>query len=138
MNIPELLSNLTIHYNALIRQTAQQLGLTAPQVFHLISIPNNGISMSSLSKKLGLDASTLTRNIQKLEKTGLVLRISKSYDKRIQHAVLTKKGVLIVAEIEEILLHINHLIMEHIDLDGQENISNVLERMVWAMDCVRD
>ena len=68
MNVQELLSDLVIHYNALIRQVSSQLCLTASQTFHLISIPQDGISMSRLSRKLGLDASTLTRNIQKLEK----------------------------------------------------------------------
>ena len=138
MNIPELLSNLTVHYNALLRQTASNLGLTASQAFNLISIPYDGISMSHLSKRLGLDSSTLTRNIQKLEKMGLVGRLSDPYDKRVQNTLLTQKGTDIVEEIEERLLQTNQLIMEKIDLEGQENISNVLENLVWAMDCVRE
>jgi hypothetical protein len=28
------------------------------------------------------------------------------------------------------------MIMDNIDLDSQENISNVLEKLVWAMDCI--
>ena len=138
MNIPELLSNLTIHYNALIRQTASSLGLTASQAFHLVSIPSDGISMSRLSHKLGLNASTLTRNIQKLELMELVQRFSNSYDKRVQNTILTQKGCKMVYKIEEILLDKNQLIMEYINLDGQENISDVLEKLVWAMDCIRE
>ena len=138
MNVPELLSNLTIHYNALIRQTASSLGLTASQAFHLISIPRDGISMSCLSHKLGLAASTLTRNIQKLEIMGLVERFSNSYDKRMQNALLTQKGDKMVHEVEEMLLDKNQLIMEYINLDGQENISDVLEKLVWARDCISE
>ena len=89
MNIPELLSDLTIHYNAIIRKTASQLGITSSQVYHLTSVPIGGISMSQLANKLGLDSSTLTRNIQKLEKMELVIRTSGSYDKRIQNVTLT-------------------------------------------------
>ena len=74
MNIPELLTDLTTHYNALIRYYASQLSLTAPQAFHLLAVSTDGISMSALSHKLGLDNSTLTRNIQKLETLELVLR----------------------------------------------------------------
>ena len=101
MNIAELLSDLTVHYNALVRQTASQLGLTVSQSFHLMSIPQDGISMSPLSHKLGLDTSTLTRNIQKLEKMGLAMRTRGTYDKRVQNIHLTQRGSETIEEIEE-------------------------------------
>ena len=138
MNIPELLSDLTTHYNAIIRSAASQLSLTSSQVFHLISIPYDGISMSHLAHKLGLDTSTLTRNVQKLEKMELVERKSGAYDKRVQNTILTKRGEEIVAEIEEILLQMNHTIMEQIDFDHQEDLCGLLEKLVWSMDCIRE
>ena len=138
MNLPELLVDLTTHYNALIRSAASQLHLTVSQAFHLISIPHDGIPMSKLAHKLGLDASTLTRNIQKLENLGLVKRNHDSYDKRVQKAVLTKQGIEINAGIDEILLKMNNLIIEQIDLDTQENMYELLEKLVWSMDCARE
>ena len=102
MNLPELLVDLTTHYNALIRSAASQLRLTVSQAFHLISIPCDGIPMFKLAHKLGLDASTLTRNIQKLENLGLVKRKHDSYDKRVQKAVLTKQGLEITEKIDAI------------------------------------
>ena len=138
MNLPELLLYLTIHYNALVRHAASNLGLTTSQAFHLISIPHNGISMSHLSRKLGLDTSTLTRNIQKLEKIELVERITDLYDKRVLKVLLTPVGREVVEEIDEMLLQKNHIIVEKIDLDERENILNILERLVWAMDCLRE
>ena len=138
MNIPELLTDLTTHYNALIRNAASQLSLTTSQAFHLLSIPHDGITMSKLAHKLGLDTSTLTRNIQKLEKMELIKRNHDSYDKRVQKAVLTEKGDEIVELLGESLLEMNHSIMEQIDLDSQENITDILEKIVWAMDCIRE
>ena len=138
MNLPELLVDLTTHYNALIRSAASQLHLTVSQAFHLISIPHDGIPMSKLAHRLGLDASTLTRNIQKLENLGLVKRMHDTYDKRIQKAVLTKQGIDITEKIEEILLQMNNSIIEQIDLDTQEKICELLEKLVWSMDCVRE
>ena len=137
MYISELLSDLTVHYNAFIRQAASQLGLTVSQIFHLISIPHDGASMSRLSHKLGLDTSTLTRNIQKLEKIGLVNRSKGSYDKRVQNVVLTKRGDEVIEKIENMLQQTNISIMEYIDLDEQEHISDALAKLVWAMDCIR-
>ena len=138
MTVPELLVDLTIHYNALIRSAASKVNLTASQAFHIISIPHGGIPMSKLAQKLGLDASTLTRNIQKLEKLGLVNRIHDSYDKRIQKAILTKQGAKITEEIEELLFQMNNSITDKIDLDSQENMCDLLEKLVWSMDCVRE
>ena len=138
MNIPELLTDLTTHYNALIRYYASQLSLTAPQAFHLLSIPIDGIPMSGLANKLGLDTSTLTRNIQKLEKLGLVLRKQDNYDKRVLQVHLTNKGLAIVEQFENLLLDLNYSMLKHIDLDDQENIPEMLEKLVWAMDCIRE
>ena len=138
MNIPELLTDLTTHYNALIRNAASQLNLTASQAFHLLSIPHDGIPMSQLAHKLGLDTSTLTRNIQKLEKMELIRRRQDSYDKRVQKAVLTEKGEEMIELLDESLQEMNNTFMEHIDLDSQENITDILEKIVWAMDCIRE
>ncbi|SUZ95026.1 uncharacterized protein METZ01_LOCUS47880 [marine metagenome] len=138
MNIPELLTNLTTHYNAIFRQYSSRLSLTAPQAFHLLSIPVDGISMSGLANKLGLDTSTLTRNIQKLEKLDLVRRKQDRNDKRILVVYLTDKGRGKVEKIEESLLDLNFSMMKYIDLDDQENIPEMLEKLVWAMDCIRE
>ena len=138
MNIPELLTNLTTHYNAIFRQYSSRLSLTAPQAFHLLSIPVDGISMSGLANKLGLDTSTLTRNIQKLEKLEFVRRKQDRNDKRILVVCLTDKGRGKVEKVEDSLLDLNFSMMKHIDLDDQENIPEMLEKLTWAMDCIRE
>ena len=138
MNIPELLTNLTTHYNAIFRQYSSRLSLTAPQAFHLLSIPVDGISMSGLANKLGLDTSTLTRNIQKLEMLEFVRRKSDRNDKRVLVIHLADKGQKKVEEIEDFLIDLNFSMMKHINLDDQQNISEMLEKLVWAMDCIRE
>jgi len=138
MNLPELLTDLTTHYNALIRYYASRLSLTAPQAFHLLAVSTDGISMSGLAHKLGLDNSTLTRNIQKLETLELVLRKQDNFDKRVFRVHLTKKGRVIVEQFENLLLDLNYSMLKHIDLDDQENIPEMLEKLVWAMDCMRE
>ena len=138
MNIPELLTDLTTHYNALIRYCASRLSLTAPQAFHILAVSTDGISMSGLAHKLGLDNSTLTRNIQKLVKLGMVLRKRDDYDKRVFRVHLTKKGRVIVEQFENLLLDLSYSMLKHIDLDDQENIPDMLEKLVWAMDCIRE
>ena len=43
-----------------------------------------------------------------------------------------------VEKIEESLLDLNFSMMKYIDLDDQENIPEMLEKLVWAMDCIRE
>ena len=138
MNLPELLVDLTTHYNALIRSAASQLHLTFSQAFHLISIPHDGIPLSKLAYKLGLDASTLTRNIQKLEKLTLVTRISDDYDSRISKVVLTEGGVALVKLLDSSLEDYNYNILEQIDLETQEHLITVLEKLSWALISTRE
>ena len=138
MNITELLTDLASGTNGIIRSTASRFNLTASQAFHLLSIPYDGIPMSGLALRLGLDNSTLTRNIKKLEKMELVKRRSDNYDKRIHRVVLTQKGSALLGLIEKRLEEQNANILERIDLDAQEHLLSVLEKLSWALECMRE
>ena len=137
MNIAELLTDLASGTNSIIRASASKLNLTVSQAFHLLSIPYDGISMSGLAHKLGLDNSTLTRNIQKLEKLDLVKRQNDNYDKRVQLAVLTNKGNSLLKSLELSLEQQTSEVLEQIDLDTQVHLTTILEELSWALECVR-
>ena len=134
MNFTELLTDLASGANAIIRISAAKFNLTASQAFHLLSIPFDGIPMSILANRLGLDTSTLTRNIQKLESLGLVKRIVDSYDRRIQRVLLTNNGVSLVESFENYLMEQHQSIVDLIDLDAQENLLIALEKLSWAFE----
>ena len=137
MNITELLTDLASNTNAIIRAAASMFNLTASQAFHLLSIPFDGIPMSGLAAWLGLDNSTLTRNIQKLEDLGLVRRGVDNHDKRIQRVILTKDGASLVGSLETHIEEQFHDILEQIDLDTQEHLLTDLEKLSWAMEYSR-
>ena len=138
MKIPELLSALSIQYNAIIRDAASSLGLSSSQALHLISIPYDGISMSGLSNKIGLDTSTLTRNIYRLEKLKLVIRKRNQYDRRVLIIYLTEAGQLIVDKIDQILSEINNNLIKSIDIKTHELTLDILEKLTWEIECLRN
>ena len=138
MNITELLTDLAIGTNATIRAAASTLNLSASQAYHLLSVPFDGIPMTGLANILGLDTSTLTRNIQKLEKLDLVIRKSDTYDRRIQRVVLTAHGIDLIESFEEYLIDQNQVVLDMIDLDAQEHLLIGLEKLAWAFDCARE
>ena len=138
MNITELLTNLATGINALVRVAASKFNLTGSQAFLLLSIPFDGIPMSGLAHRMGLDNSTLTRNIQKLEKLGLVKQLPDNYDRRVKRVILSSEGISLIKLFDEHLENQNITIIEQIDLDTQEHLSTVLEKLSWALECVRE
>ena len=67
MEIAELFSQLLIDLQSLFRKNNKNLSLSLSQIVVLSSIPALGATMSSLSSRIGVDNSTLTRLINVLE-----------------------------------------------------------------------
>ena len=80
MNYGEVLHALSIDLQSFFRRNIKLDGASFSQTMALVIIPDEGIEMSSLSKRLGLDTSTVTRLIIGLEKKAWVIRkITGSY-----------------------------------------------------------
>ena len=77
MNYGEFISSFLIDLQRLFRLDISIKDMTYSQVLAIISIPNDGIEMSELARKLGLDNSTITRLIVRLENKGWVGREKK-------------------------------------------------------------
>jgi DNA-binding MarR family transcriptional regulator len=67
-------------------------GASFQRVTALSIVPTDGIEMSSLASRLGIDNSTATRLIIGMEKIGWVDRRSSTLDKRVVQVYLTSEG----------------------------------------------
>ena len=79
MEITELFSQLLIDLQSLFRKNNKNLSLSLSQIVVLSSIPALGTTMSSLSSRIGVDNSTLTRLINVLETKELVMQKSHQF-----------------------------------------------------------
>ena len=61
MNYGEILSTFFIDLQSFFRKNVKIQGATFPQLVALISIPDNGIEMSTIAKKIGIDNSSATK-----------------------------------------------------------------------------
>ena len=138
MYFNEYFYELLINFQAILRNISSNFNITLSQSIHLLAITSEGISMSQLSYKLGLDTSTLTRNIHKLENMKLLYKSQSNYDKRVQNVLLTKEGKLLVNKINDSISEFNYKILSHIDIENQEMLNDVIEKLLWSIDCVRD
>jgi DNA-binding MarR family transcriptional regulator len=68
MNYGELLSSFLVDLQRLFRTDIHFKDITYSQILAIISIPANGVEMSELAWILGLDNSTVTRLVIRLEK----------------------------------------------------------------------
>ena len=132
MDFSEQIQEITTHINGITRQAAAKHNISFAQAQFLLRVPSEGISISELSNLLGIDISTMSRNVKKLELHEFIQRERHSDDGRTFTLSLTPSGAVLVdllfAEIDacatEILLTI--------PLDIQKRIGDVLEQLNWA------
>ena len=137
MTIIENLSDISLHYFALVRQLSSKFEITLSQTLVLISLPFDGITISDLSEKLGIDISTMTRNIQRMEKKQLIKKTPNPNDKRSIKIILTKRGTLLNESLnKDISSSINKVISQY-DLKTSNNIKNHLEHLSWDLYLLR-
>ena len=129
MNITEHLSDISLNYFSLVRKLASKFDLTLSQTLVLLYIPFDGITISDLSDKLGIDISTMTRNIQRIEKKGLINRAPNLSDKRSINLQLSKRGKQISQLLnEQISEHLSSVFQKY-NFEQIEDIRNMLESL---------
>tara|TARA_B100001142_G_scaffold70355_1_gene70662 strand:+ start:2815 stop:3240 length:426 start_codon:yes stop_codon:yes gene_type:complete len=131
MSIIENLSELSLQYFALVRQLSSKFELTLSQTFILLSIPFDGVTVSDLSEKLGIDISTMTRNIQRVEKKNLIKRLPNPNDKRSIKLFLSKRGSTLNNSINSEISISLETILNKYDLKISNQIKNNLENLSW-------
>ena len=133
MNYGEFLSSFLIDLQRLFRVELSTSDLTYSQILAIISIPDSGIEMSELSLVLGLDNSTVTRLVIRLENKLWVERKKSRRDQRSVIVFLTKKGVVVQRDIEEKIDKIGKKINLEVNLVEKEALLNSLSSFQWRL-----
>ena len=129
----EFISSFLIDLQRLFRLEISIKDITYSQVLAIISIPNDGIEMSKLAQKLGLDNSTITRLILRLEKKDWVGREKSKRDKRAIKVFLKTKGLVIQQDIEKKIESIGEKIKMEIDDEKRESILEHFYTFQWGL-----
>lgn len=132
MNLSEQIHELNLETSSILREIGNNLGFTLSQVQLLLSVPFTSISMTDLSKTLGIDNSTLTRNLNKLEKNDFVQRNKDDYDGRIYNVTLSKKGLEQKDKIESQLNDFSYKLLSALSHEDRQTVFESLEKLSWA------
>ena len=133
MNYSELLSSFLIDLQSLHRKNISISGASFPQILALSIIPDDGIEMSALSKKIGIDNSTATRLVMGLEKKGWVNRRSANYDKRVIQVALTKDGEEIQTQLEQQFDSLGAAIEREVDPLDRNEMIEYISSLHWIL-----
>ena len=101
MNQGELFTSFLIDLQRIFRTKIVPKELSYSQILAILVIPDDGIEMSELAWVMGLENSTVTRLIARLEINGFVKREKSRVDKRSISVYLKNKGLIIQKNIEK-------------------------------------
>ena len=133
MQLGELLSSLLVNLQALMKTEVNLGRASFPKIIALSIIPPDGLEMSALAKRMGIDNSTATRLVIGMEVAGWVNRESNLYDKRVTQVFLTKKGYSLQSDLEEQFALIGKVVEESLNPSDKVNISDSLSSLNWVL-----
>ena len=122
MILSEHFTSLNIKLTSIFRFIARNYDLSYSQYCILMKIGVDGTSMSELAKNLGLDKSTLTRNINILINRDLVYKTQSQSDLRIYIVQLTSDGDLIKQNLYQDLDKFTSDLLSSLDYNMQNEI----------------
>ena len=133
MQLGESLTSLFINLQALIKREVNLGRASFPKIIALSIIPPDGLEMSALAKKMGVDNSTATRLIIGMEKAGWVKRESSLYDKRVIQVFLTKEGYFLQSNLEEQFELIGKVVEGSLNPADKLGISDTISSLNWVL-----
>ena len=133
--LSEHLNLFLCHLNVMARQISSNHGLSLSQYLTLNSISSTGISMTDLSQRVGIDNSTLTRNINILIKKSLVTKERSLTDARGFTVELTKNGDNVVDLMEKEMNKIITRVGNDLDPKERENLIEIISKLNWKLSC---
>lgn len=137
MEFGELLKQFLIDLQSLFRTRTKQLNLTLPQIVLISSIPTDGIDMTTLAQRIGVDNSTLTRLIDVLLRKQLVEKNKNPLDGRSFILSLTTNGERLQSKVETEIDKFGSNLYSSISIEDQEEVKEVLSSLHWVISKYR-
>tara|TARA_B100000029_G_C17277693_1_gene852288 strand:- start:156 stop:572 length:417 start_codon:yes stop_codon:yes gene_type:complete len=134
MNIIELSNDFCQNYLACIRRASNILKVTHTQAICLQTIPFRGISQAELAKKLNIDISTLSRNLDKLIKLQLINKESSLSDKRSFNISLTENGQKLYNKFNAIISEELGKVYDMLELEERDQFETILNKINWQLE----
>ena len=133
MEFGELLKVFLLDLQSIFRYRVSSPDLTLPQILLLSSISSEGTDMSSLSKQMGVDNSTMTRLIGVLIRNDWVEKYKGENDRRVVFVKITSQGEDIRRKIDTKINEFGIEIINAIRPEDRNDIREMLTSLHWLL-----
>ena len=133
MSYGEILSSFLIDLQRVFRKKVKIQNASFQQIMALSAIPSKGIEMTPLANKIGIDNSTATRLVKRLEDNGWVNRVVSSHDKRVTEVRLTNAGSNMQIEIEKQCEEIGEMIEKLVNPIDRQAVHDRIQSLHWVL-----
>ncbi|WP_322101985.1 MarR family winged helix-turn-helix transcriptional regulator [Paraburkholderia sp. J41] len=121
--------------NMITQRTVAELGVTSQQASVLFMVGSGKCLLAAeLAREYGIDASAVTRLVDRLEKRGLLERVRSSEDRRAVRLALTPEGSGIAARMPGIFQNVTEQMCNGLSPEEVGFLKNMLRR-VLANSC---
>lgn len=119
----------------LIAQRTQALGLLSgqPKILECLR-ESDGRTPKEMGRKCGLDKSTITSLLGKMEHQGLIRRETHATDKRSVRIYLTEEGKEKAEQVEKICLEVDRRALEAFSPEEREELLGSLRNVLGALE----
>jgi DNA-binding MarR family transcriptional regulator len=133
MRSTEVLRDLACQLQALLRITAGKQHLSSTQAQILLILPVDGLPLSVLAQRLGLDPSTISRIVDKMVHKGWIRRETTPEDGRISRIIFTHQGYELYLQLTDSMDAEIQNILSEISAEQLEKLNQDLEDLAWRL-----
>lgn len=113
--------------NRYYQHFAKQFGLPASQLAALQKLwQEDGLTISELGERMGLNASTVTGLVDRLERSGLVYRSRSKNDRRVVTVWLTEKAAALRKHVPSFSKEVERLIGDRLEQGERRKLASYL------------
>lgn len=118
-------------WNNVTQLTMADLGITSTQASIMFMLASGrSLAAADLAREYGIDASAVTRLIDRLEKRGLITRVRSEEDRRVIRLALTEEGRALARQIPDIFTMVLDKLLGGFTAEEVGFLKSMLRRML--------
>jgi DNA-binding MarR family transcriptional regulator len=122
-------------WNTVTQHTLAELGITSTQANIMFMLAGGrGLAAADLAREYGIDASTVTRLIDRLEARGLLNRVRSEEDRRVVKLEVTEQGMAIAQRIPDIFASVLDKLLLGFTPEEVGYLKSMLRRILVNVD----
>ncbi|NNC82454.1 MAG: MarR family transcriptional regulator [Flavobacteriales bacterium] len=100
----------------------------------LLNIDKEGTPSTSLGPKMGMESTSLSRTLKRMEDQGLIIRKKDKKDGRMVRIFLSDLGMAMREKSRQSVLQLNHVIREQIEPEKLDVFFEVMKKMQFILN----